>query len=169
MVCVLLFSTLRPSSFAIILMEKRAGCFILIVFLMSCDCYVLWFFLSVPRVGLQCAIMVFLDHTHLFLISVIKLLYQFWRQWNVFKPPPPRKLRLLLSVLRGWFCCCWSTLLFVWGGGGCWSSFWYNYFVSFLVLHSSWRRRKRWLFSLTLLSFRWLVTVNVLWLFFTVP
>ena len=39
---VLLFSTLYPSSFAIILMGKRerdrAGCFTLIVFLMSCGC-----------------------------------------------------------------------------------------------------------------------------------
>ena len=37
LVLVLLFSTLRPSSFAIILMvRERAGCFTLTVFLMSC-------------------------------------------------------------------------------------------------------------------------------------
>ena len=38
-----------------------------------------------------------------------------------------------------------------------------NYFVSFLVL------RKRALVALLLLSFPCLVTVNVLWLFLTVP
>ena len=38
LVLVLLFGTLCPSSFATILMgEKRAVCFALIVFLMSCD------------------------------------------------------------------------------------------------------------------------------------
>ena len=38
LVLVLLFSTLRPSSFAVILMgEERADCFVLTVFLMSCD------------------------------------------------------------------------------------------------------------------------------------
>ena len=34
---------------------------------MSCDCYiVLWFFLKVLWVGLQCVIVVFLGHTHIF-------------------------------------------------------------------------------------------------------
>ena len=37
--------------------------------LLSCKClvavYVLWFFLTVPCVGLQCVIVVFPDHTHL--------------------------------------------------------------------------------------------------------
>ena len=36
-VLVLLFKTLYPSSFANSLIGKRAGCFVLTVFLMSCD------------------------------------------------------------------------------------------------------------------------------------
>ena len=44
--------------------EKRAGCFTLIVFLMSENVIVLLLFLTVPWVGLQCVIEVFLDHTH---------------------------------------------------------------------------------------------------------
>ena len=46
-----------------------AGCFALAVFLVSCDSRFLWLFLTVPRVGLQCAIVVFPDHTHLFFFS----------------------------------------------------------------------------------------------------
>ena len=42
-----------------------------------------------------------------------------------------------------------------------------HYFLSILVLQSS--RRERQMFSLPLLAFGWLVTVNVLWLFLTVP
>ena len=70
LVLVLLFSTLPPSSFAIILMVKRelVARFGLIVFLMSCDFYVLWLFIVVPWVGLQCVIVVFPDHTHFFFI-----------------------------------------------------------------------------------------------------
>ena len=51
--------------FAIILTRKRAaGCFTL---LPSSSLYVrvLWLFLKVPWVGLQCVVMVFSDHTHL--------------------------------------------------------------------------------------------------------
>ena len=44
--------------------KQRAACFALIVLLMPFDC-VLWFFLTVPWVGLQCVIVVFPDHTHL--------------------------------------------------------------------------------------------------------
>ena len=36
LVLVLLFSILCPFSFSIILMEERAGCFVLTVFLVSC-------------------------------------------------------------------------------------------------------------------------------------
>ena len=49
------------SSFAIILKGKRAGCFAAVfadVFLLL---NVMWLLLSVPRVGLQCVIVVFSD------------------------------------------------------------------------------------------------------------
>ena len=60
-------------------------------------------------------------------------------------PPPPRWLRLL-SVLRRWFCCCW---LFVY----CWESvivlcFVVCYYISILVLQSSWWGRDSWLLCL---------------------
>ena len=48
--------------------EKRAGCFTLLVFLMSCDCVsVLWLFLMVPLVGLKCVNVVFPGYAHLLL------------------------------------------------------------------------------------------------------
>ena len=54
------------SSFAIILKRKRKLAALL---LLSYRCIVtinvLWLFLTVPWVGLQCAIVVFLDHTRL--------------------------------------------------------------------------------------------------------
>ena len=54
------------SSFAIILKRKRK---LVALLLLSYEClvtvYVLWLFLTVPRVGLQCVIVVFPDHTHL--------------------------------------------------------------------------------------------------------
>ena len=54
------------SSFAIILKRKRK---LVALLLLSYRCFVtinvLWLFLTVPRVGLQCVIMVFPDHTHL--------------------------------------------------------------------------------------------------------
>ena len=56
------------SSFAIILKEKRKLVALLHV-LLSYRCIVtinvLWLFLRVPSVGLQCVIVVFPDHTHL--------------------------------------------------------------------------------------------------------
>ena len=40
--------------------EETAGCFTLLVFLVSCDCVsVLWLFLMVPWVGLKCVNVVF--------------------------------------------------------------------------------------------------------------
>ena len=55
------------SSFAIILMGKRAGCFALFVFLVSDDgCMAL---LRVPWVCLRFVIVVFPDHTHLLFIK----------------------------------------------------------------------------------------------------
>ena len=54
------------SSFAIILTRKRE---LVVLLLLSFRCLVtvnvLWLFLTVPWVGLQCVIGVFLDHTHL--------------------------------------------------------------------------------------------------------
>ena len=54
------------SSFAIILIGKRE-LFALIVLSSWClvTVIVLWLFLTVPSVGLQCMIVVFLGHTHL--------------------------------------------------------------------------------------------------------
>ena len=54
------------SSFAIILKRKRK-LFALLLLSYRCIVYVnvLWLFLTVPWVGLQCVIVVFPDHTHL--------------------------------------------------------------------------------------------------------
>ena len=56
------------SSFTILLTRKRKlAAFALIGLMMSCDCYiysVLWRFLAMLWVGLQCVIIVFPDHTH---------------------------------------------------------------------------------------------------------
>ena len=53
------------SSFAIILKRKRK---LVALLLLSYRCIVtinvLWLFLTVPLVGLQCVIVVFTDHTH---------------------------------------------------------------------------------------------------------
>ena len=54
------------SSFAIILNKKRK---LFVLLLLSYRCIatinVLWLFLTVPWVGLQCVIVVYPDHTHL--------------------------------------------------------------------------------------------------------
>ena len=54
------------SSFATILKWKRK---LVALLWLSYRCFVtinvLWLFLSVPRAGLQCEIVVFLDHTHI--------------------------------------------------------------------------------------------------------
>ena len=52
------------SSFAIILTRKRE---LAVMLLLSClvNVSVLWLFLTVPWVGLQCVLVVFPDHTHL--------------------------------------------------------------------------------------------------------
>ena len=59
------------SSFAIILKKKRE---LVALLLLSYRCLVtvnvLWLFLAVPWVGLQCVIVVFPDRTHLFFHSV---------------------------------------------------------------------------------------------------
>ena len=58
------------SSFAIILKRK---CKLLALLYLSYRCIVtinvLWLFLEVRRVGLQCVIVVFPDHTHLLLVK----------------------------------------------------------------------------------------------------
>ena len=66
----LLCITLCPFSFAIILKRKREQVPLL---LLSCEClvtvYVLWLFLALPWVGLQCVIVVFPVHNHFFIFN----------------------------------------------------------------------------------------------------
>ena len=66
----LLCITSCPFNFAIILKRKRKFVALL---LLSSRCIVtlnvLWLFLTVPWVGLQCVIVVFPDHTHLLFYS----------------------------------------------------------------------------------------------------
>ena len=52
------------SSFATILMRKRKLIALLLYFTIN----VLWLYLTVPWVGLQCVIVVFPDHTHLLFV-----------------------------------------------------------------------------------------------------
>ena len=70
---VLLCTILCPFYFGIHLDEvEKAGCLAIIVLQMYCYCNVMWLFLTVPWVGLQCVIVVFPDHTHLlFVIHII--------------------------------------------------------------------------------------------------
>ena len=54
------------SSFGIILKRKRElAALLLLSYICTVTINVLWLFLTVPWVGLQCVILVFLDHTHL--------------------------------------------------------------------------------------------------------
>ena len=48
--------------------EETAGCFAFVVLPSEClvSVYVLWLFLTVPWVGLQCVIVVVPDHTYFF-------------------------------------------------------------------------------------------------------
>ena len=57
------------SSFAIILMKKRELVALLVTSLCLVNVSVLWLFLTVPWVGLQCVIVAFPGHTHLHLYS----------------------------------------------------------------------------------------------------
>ena len=62
--CCALFSV--HSSFAIILKRKRKlVAFLLLSYRYIVTIIVLWLFLMLPWVGLQCVIVVFPDHTHL--------------------------------------------------------------------------------------------------------
>ena len=80
-------------------------------------------------------------------------------------------VKYLLSILRRWFCCCWSVVWcashWLWGFCVC-LCFVVQYFVSFLVLQSSYRGRESWLLCF-ILSNESLVTANVLWHFLIVP
>ena len=72
---------------------------------------------------------------------------------QIFVPLSPQWFRLL-SVLRRWFCCCWLFLPL-------WDSviflcFVMRYFVSILVLQSSWWGRESWLLC-------WVCLLGVSW------
>ena len=54
--------------------EERADCFAFIVFLVFLTVYVLWFFYTVPCVGLQCVIADLTYHTHLLFYSIMKII-----------------------------------------------------------------------------------------------
>ena len=66
------------SSFAIILKRKKR---LFALLLLSYRCIdtinVLWLFLTVPRVGLKCVIVVFPDHTHLLFACTNPFLYEY--------------------------------------------------------------------------------------------
>ena len=54
-----------------LLAEKHAGCLLLLSYRCFVTVNVMWLFLMVPCVGLQCVIVVYPDHTHL-LFSKLK-------------------------------------------------------------------------------------------------
>ena len=54
--CLVSFLVLEPHPDG----EQRSACLALFVFLVSCNCIVLWLFLTVQWVGLQCVSVVFL-------------------------------------------------------------------------------------------------------------
>ena len=63
-------------SFAIILKGKRQLVALLLVsyrFIVTLN--VMWLFLTVPRIGLQCVIVAFPDHAHLLFHSAVKLVH----------------------------------------------------------------------------------------------
>ena len=103
-------------------------------------------FLAVPRGCLQFVIVVFPDHTHLLFLSTVcdcgiswSYILTFW----------------LLAVVRGWLslfivvhivCACVRSCVCVraYVCRGCWSLFFVQHLVSFLVLQSSvWEERER--------------------------
>ena len=57
------------SSFAIISLEKRPGCFTFIA--LCCDFYIMCLFLMMQLVGVQCVILAFPGHTYLLLYLVL--------------------------------------------------------------------------------------------------
>ena len=76
--CLYLFCYALHSSFAIILKTKRKLVALLLLAYRCIDTInVLWLFLAVLWVGLQCVIVVFPDHTHLLLdITCERVAYQ---------------------------------------------------------------------------------------------
>ena len=58
------FWVFSKSQFCSLFQEERADCFAFIA-LCPASVNILWYFLAVPRVGLQCVIVVFPDRTHL--------------------------------------------------------------------------------------------------------
>ena len=68
--------TLFPFWFCNYLHEKeKAGCFAFLSSGCLVTVNVLWLFLTVPWVGLQCVILLFSDHTHLF--------FMFGTNWKI--------------------------------------------------------------------------------------
>ena len=61
--------------------RERAGYFALLLLSYGClvTVKVLWFFLMVPCVGLQCVIVVFPDYAHFILFEYVRLWYEFGR------------------------------------------------------------------------------------------
>ena len=69
------------SSFAIILKRKRKLVALLFLsYICIATVNVLWLFLTVPLVGLQCVIVVFPDHTHLLFETLLCLAQDYYEQ-----------------------------------------------------------------------------------------
>ena len=56
-----------PSSFAIMKRKRKLVSLLLLSYRCLVTVNIMWLFLTVPWVGLQCVIVVFSDHTHLFI------------------------------------------------------------------------------------------------------
>ena len=64
-------------SFAIILKGKRKlVALLLLSYRFSVTIYVMWLFLTVPLVCLQCVVVIFPDHTHLHFVKTVKSICQ---------------------------------------------------------------------------------------------
>ena len=71
LLCYALLNVLSRCAITLTRQRERAGCFALIVFMVSCECYCSLAALP-PLVGLLFVIVVFPDHTHL-LLSIFDL------------------------------------------------------------------------------------------------
>ena len=93
------------SSFAVILKRKRKlGALLILSYRCIVAINVLWLFLMVPWVGLQCVIVVFPDHTHLPFVYVQAVrMYESYvflrRGTNVVRSILNRLVKCILSVL----------------------------------------------------------------------
>ena len=87
------------SSFPIILKrEKKLEALLVLSYRCMVTINVLWLFLSVPWVGLQCVTVVFPDHTHFpFVASCICICFSSCQSFLTF-------------FLRQQFCCCWFVV-----------------------------------------------------------